>query len=103
MTQRGLAFGLSLIVAACGAAPEGESVATQGESMINGTDDRYNISQTSSTVRELSKAVFGVVHRSKVVQNSDGTYHLDDSPAQSNLCAGERFAGEHAKAQCTAW
>ncbi len=103
MRQRGVAMGLSLIVAACGAVPDGESLGEQSGSIVNGTDDRFNISQTSTTVRELSKAVFGVLHRSKVVQNADGTYHLDDSPIQSNLCAGERFAGERAKAQCTAW
>jgi len=101
MRLRGTVLGLSLFVCACEGAGTGEGVDDVSRSIINGTDDRVEISQTSPTVQTIAKAVLGIFPASGVVQNADGTYHINDFPTQPSLCANERFASEHSKAGCT--
>jgi V8-like Glu-specific endopeptidase len=101
-TLRGTVLGLSLLVCACEGSGEEGAVDQVSRSIINGTDDRVEISQASTGVQEVAKAALGAFYTGLVVQNADGTYHLNDTPSQPGLCADQRFASEHSKAQCSA-
>jgi V8-like Glu-specific endopeptidase len=94
----------SLLLVGCEGAletPSDDTALRQG-AIINGQDDRVNISQAPAAAKELAKGTLAFIPSVNLTANADGSYRLAPGPA-TGLCPDERFASEIAPAECSAF
>ena len=104
MSKASLWVAASLLLAGCDGALDtpSEEIAQRRGEIINGQDDRVNISQAPAAAKELAKGSLAFVPYLNLSANADGSYRMLAGVA-TGLCPDERFASEIAPAECSAF